>query len=384
MGFFNFMMASSLMIWLIPLILEKKPSLSQRWWLMAGSTLLAGLHLYVFATAGMLMVCRLLASIRSTENPFRASINSLIPFLPGSVFLLVMLGLSDAGGRELALSAIGTKLWLFFSGSVFKGLDPGKEDRFVFWILLAVLVHLAYWIRSKSRTSEKWKSNPFLWVTTGSLILLLVIPDHVGAGSFLPYRVVFFLFLFLFLWLASHKVSVVHSFLVMIFLSIGNMGFLGYYAQFLPSHGKMAKELIACGEDMQEGSVVLSLSADAHWMQEHFSAYLGLTKELILLDNYELSSGAFPLKLDEANLYMVGQQPAHSISCHTITFPPSGEEKQVGYVLLLASRKESDVCKNAIKDLMSNGYSLLEEKPGFMLYQKKAALSDGLEGVQDK
>lgn len=371
MGFFNFLLASTLLIWLVPLILNKNHSRSSLVILTIGVTVLAGLHLYVFATAGLLVVCQLLSDPKFSHRRFRHFFSRLLPFLPGSIFLVVMLGLSDSGSRELAFSSLDTKFSLLFSGSVLKGLDPGKEDRFVFWTLLAIVTHLVWWLVLQKKSDRGRIRSPYFLMIAASTILLLLIPDHVGAGSFLPYRVVFFLFLFLFLWLATHKTSPIHSFVVMVFLTIGNVGFLWYYAQALPPHGQLAEELIEAGETIEEGAVVLSLTAEAHWMHEHYSAYLGLDKELILLDNYELSSGAFPLKLSTPYQYMTGEIPVQAIPGNTLTFPQEGPQKQIDYVLLITSDSTAPSILEAIRILEEQDYSLFAVKPGFQLYSKE-------------
>lgn len=370
MGFFNFLLGSALLLSLLPLI--RLPSLKrmQMAALLLGVTLLAAIHLYVFATAGLLMICQILAS----HSLF--SLNSLrrcLAFVPGAMVLVLMLWMSDSYSRDLAFTSIFEKLQLLFSGQILKGLDAGKEGRFAFWILLAIALFGISQMIAGIKTKQKIQLSESYWIfLISSCLLLLIIPDHIGAGSYLPYRVVFFVTLLLFPALSTIKSSLRQSWGIMLLLTIGNIGFLAYYFQFLPQHGRLARQLYLSGQQIEAGASILSLSAETHWMHEHYSAYLALGKEAVILDNYEFSSGAFPLILQSHHQYMIGDVKVQEIPCHTLTLPQIGPERQLDYVLILLSSSQSEICQDVPDLLNSQGFQLLTEQEGFQLFRRIA------------
>ena len=89
------------------------------------------------------------------------------------------------------------------------------------------------------------------------------------------------------------------------------------------------------GSHIKENSLVLPVNMSDHWLETHFSNYLGVEKPMIILSNYEASVDWFPLKWNNVNMPKILLGNQHSISgIKWISNENSSRVRQIDQVVL--------------------------------------------------
>ncbi|GEM_PF-3930281 len=118
----------------------------------------------------------------------------------------------------------------------------------------------------------------------------------------------------------------------------------------------MARNLI------KEKTVVQTVSLTKTWYQQHFTSYLGINKEVILLENYEASLPWFPFKWNNKMLNEFLKKKA------VFNFPVPD------YIFIYGKyEKESVPLNDTIKDYISLNMVKIYESPNKFccLYRQK-------------
>ncbi|MCX8147865.1 hypothetical protein [Thermaurantimonas aggregans] len=145
-------------------------------------------------------------------------------------------------------------------------------------------------------------SDVFLIPLFITFILYIFTPNGASAGM-MSDRYALILFIFLLLWIVSRvKLTWIHPVLIVIAMFTHILLQLKHYNKDLWMLDKHARTLYAISEHIEENSIVLPINFSDHWMEIHFSNYIGCTKPLILLENYESTVNWFPVLLNYANL----------------------------------------------------------------------------------
>ncbi|MFN4300309.1 MAG: hypothetical protein ACK4EX_11360 [Thermaurantimonas sp.] len=109
----------------------------------------------------------------------------------------------------------------------------------------------------------------------------------------------------------------------------------------------MPRTLYAVSEKIEDNSIVLPINFSDHWMEIHFSNYIGCTKPLILLENYESTVNWFPIILNYNKLPNIFLHQKNFIPGVEWKHNPDSENKrQIDYVVIYgnAERLNDPVC----------------------------------------
>ena len=136
-----------------------------------------------------------------------------------------------------------------------------------------------------------------IWLLTMLLIfgLYLVLPDSMSAGM-LSLRLCLLLFIVLLFWLSCQSYPR-RMLVIAILLLVLPLHFISL-AKKIPTFtafSRDASQISQAADYIKPNSIVLPLNFDPHWYKGHFINYLGATRSIILLDNYEATYGWFPV-----------------------------------------------------------------------------------------
>lgn len=120
--------------------------------------------------------------------------------------------------------------------------------------------------------------------------------------------------------------------------------------------------------------MVLPLNYSNHWLTFHFSNYLGVDKPMIILENYESSTGYFPIKWNTNSIpkLQFGNISVENIPCIQTMNNGDNPTKTIDYVFVLGQIEDKiDSCSIEIKRVIKENYSLIYRSNSCSLYKVK-------------
>ena len=201
------------------------------------------------------------------------------------------------------------------------------------------------------------KINLWLLISLVLLLAYLVVPNSIeGLGGHLSVRILIPLHLFLLVWFAVisykpivKKISLIVSILVTVLL-------INRYYYQIENLNINAKQIEESAKYIKPNSIVLPINQSQNWMQNHFTNYLGVTKPLVILENYEVSSKMFPLIWNKTEMPKLTLGENEVLKC---TAWPSGtnDDKKIDYIFIWG--KSNNEC---INDIESNSDYIINKK----------------------
>jgi hypothetical protein len=184
--------------------------------------------------------------------------------------------------------------WLVIAHPIITFKTEGEEP---YAIIIAITmffltINLLYSIGVK-----KYSSKGNVWVIFCFLLLLLYfsLPNNLSTGGFVSMRLLLLFYIFLIVWFtAGHFHRIAKGLSVIIFLSI-SIYFLKYHSDEGKFLSENAKEYYSLTTHIKENSILLPLDYSDNWMHNNIAAYLGTTRNIFLMDDYDASSPHFPV-----------------------------------------------------------------------------------------
>ncbi len=181
------------------------------------------------------------------------------------------------------------------------------------WFLIIAAV-AGVWLNKTGR--YKYVQYALLFVAGATLVTYLFAPDNMFGGGMLLMRLqlFFFLLLAIIVALSNHQKHLLITGIIsfILFLSISIIRFTA-----INNMSDGVASIVSVGKSIKPYSRVLGLSfnhngklnneliADKNWLFVHTFDYIGITKPLIMLGNYEANTDYFPLHWKD------GQNPFH-------------------------------------------------------------------------
>ncbi len=230
--------------------------------------------------------------------------------------------------------------------------NPPLEEAFTtkIFYLIAILVVLGVYLEINKLFSSKFSIktlvstilpviNPWFFIVSILLIMYFFLPlaDDDDAGGFFKVRLGLLFFIMLIVWISTLKVSKWMNIIAVSAVIFFHFKLNNYYCTVINELDFQAQECYKAAEVIPENSVVLPLDFSNHWLQGHFSNYLGADKSLIILENYECDKGYFPLlwnKEKYPNFLLDGKTP-DEIECLWWKTDLNNGKKQIDYVFIL-------------------------------------------------
>lgn len=235
--------------------------------------------------------------------------------------------------------------------------DQSFSDKF-----FAVLKHFF-------RLGDFW-----LFAAGGMLYLYFKLPDSDGSAGYISVRLGLLFFLFVCVWLGAQNIPKWFGSIVILLILFCHFNINRYHRTVLKDLDKMAVNCHKAAEKIAPQSVVLPLNFSDNWLVGHFSNYLGSEKPMVILENYECSTGYFPVKWNNENMpnAKVGTLASGSLSCYWWQNNPANPEKKIDYVFMIGNIDlRTDSCTIQFKNELLQYYTMVYENETGRLYQLK-------------
>jgi hypothetical protein len=215
-----------------------------------------------------------------------------------------------------------------------------------------------------------------VWLLSAILVLVLYfkLPDSDGFAGFFSIRLGLIFFLLVIVWIAIQDLPKWLSIFSIVVIIFSNIRLNQYYSGVIKDLNIAAVAANNASELIEPNSVVLPMNYSDNWLVNHFSNYLGIDKPMIILENYEATSGFFPLEWDKNKLPNIMLDSASNIkySCNTWTSNINGQVRKVDYVFIIGdASSKNDSCTNLVNQNIVNNFNLIYDISNCKLYKYK-------------
>ncbi len=220
------------------------------------------------------------------------------------------------------------------------------------------------------------KSDVWIIVFGVALILFFKVPNGANAGM-MSDRLCLLFFIFYIVWIATQPLPKWLGVVSAVSLLYFNLGLLSYHIKTTRDLSNDAVEYNSVAEHIDENSVVLPINYSTHWLQGHFSNYMGIDKPLIILENYEATLDWFPVKWK--NNETVDRMRNHN-SCD---IGIDSKKENIDYIVIWGREQDTtDNCVKKFKEGLQEHYDLVYESPRkvahlYKLKKRSSIVSDG-------
>ncbi|OFX27024.1 MAG: hypothetical protein A2041_10985 [Bacteroidetes bacterium GWA2_31_9b] len=215
-----------------------------------------------------------------------------------------------------------------------------------------------------------------LWFIFSFILLLLYffMPDSNGYSGYFTVRLGLLLYMFYLIWIATRNYSkwIIISSVTLIF--IANTGLNYYYLKQVRKLNKQAVEINNQSKFIDNNTVVLPMNFSSNWMHGHFSNYLGIDKQVVILENYECSTGYFPVKWNDDSFpnTTIGTMLKSDFCTDWKTNKSSLKQYQVNYIFIIGNSKElEDICAQKSIEMIECNYDMVSQTQNTILYKLK-------------
>ncbi len=221
------------------------------------------------------------------------------------------------------------------------------------------------------------KTNDFLFlVAIIAMLLFFVLPDSDGAAGFVSVRFCYLFFLFFFFALSTTvypkwiKIMILTILIPIIF--VHNFGF----NKTIKTQYKIIQSIVKVSQFIPANSVVLPINFSKNWLAGNYNNYLGIDKPMVILHNYEASTGYFPVHWNREKMpnTLLGNQ--NSIpKCLDWIGEKAHSSYVIDYVFILVDYKDEELkCLQTIEETIQQNYTLLYGDEYCHLYHKKRSM----------
>jgi hypothetical protein len=241
--------------------------------------------------------------------------------------------------------------------------------------IVAVSIFLRYKNKSSNIHHSAIKKNDIILVPVViCLVLLFITPDGSHAGM-MSDRYCLMFFMLCIVWVCSMPIPKRVGQIIMVLIIILHFSLLlKHFNGSIKNLNKDAVQISETSVYLEPGSVVLPVDLTDNWLESHFSNYLGVSKPIIILDNYEANVGWFPVKwnLEKTPRILLNDKTlGHLKRWFGIK---NTRIKQIDYVFLYGNISKIDDTENQkLKNELLAGYNLVytSNNKYIGLYRKK-------------
>lgn len=270
--------------------------------------------------------------------------------------------------KELMLQFINLKSLIVYSPLV----EQAYTRKIFYLVALLTVYALTVSIfkinESIIESSKVKKGDSYFWFFVVILILalFLTVPDSDGDAGYISFRLGYIAYLLVFIWFSYFIFKKWLTYVVVVVLIGFNLKLVDFYSTVLKDLNKIALDVEATAELIEPNSVVLPINSSSNWLMPHFSNYLGIEKPMVILENYEASTGYFPVNWNINSLQMyLEKKDVIGYKCENWLIHQKASIA-VDYVFILGNEFEpSDVCKSKL-----NQFHLIYETDHIRLYKR--------------
>lgn len=324
LGFYNFSISLVFLFILLAFWIknyEKTNHLKQFLFLSLGIAIMYFSHIFVFAvlllSMGIYVIAKGIQSLMLKEQTtkkvivfsfIKAGILLASSLFPLMLFVDYFLDRQHVGGevflshQELIDGLTQIRLLITLNLEI-----ESIQTKRVFLALVALIlltIAVRVWGKYQSSNYEKKPSvllrvfrlnDAWLLVSFCMLLLYFILPDANADAGYVSPRLALLFFLFLIVWIATHAIPKWIGVPIVLLLLVVQFKRVNYFRESIKVIDPFVVEYVKVSELIDENAVVLPINQTNNWLFGHFSNYLGLSKPMILLENYECDQTYFPL-----------------------------------------------------------------------------------------
>lgn len=226
---------------------------------------------------------------------------------------------------------------------VYISSEDKEYTQVLFFLLMAAFFISAFNFFSKEQ-KFKWSISIILLGTLFfTMVLLFKIPDGSSAGM-MSDRLCLMMFIVFLIALVSFPIPKSILYVLVAGTIFINFSMFHYnHKRIIKNYSVHADKIYNISSHINSKSIVLPISIETDWLEGHFSNYLGVDKELVILENYQANVGWFPLKWNKEKLpkFVIGNKQNIG-NIYWMTNPDSKIEKKIDYVFLYGNTSKLD------------------------------------------
>ncbi|MGM0497601.1 MAG: hypothetical protein ACQESJ_06760 [Bacteroidota bacterium] len=385
LGFYNFSLATALLLFIIGLWERLKSSLSWRSAILFFIliTALYFTHMFIYSVLGLVLLTSLayefIREFRSLEfKKYLSRIIFLLATFSLSLFLFLK-NLFFSGDFSLKGESkyLSTEELLYgithVRGSIIysKNLE-GTVLLFFFIILLILTLYITIQRYRKQLSPNRKGADSYIISAIIILILYFIIPNSLpGKGGHMSFRFIIAFYLIWVTWISAHRLRQSLA-LPSIILSLVISGILlSYHTRVIKNLSKSAEQIYDISDHIEPESTILPFNYAGNWLQPHFSAYLGYKKPVIIMENYELNNRVFPLVWNpDMPKVLLGDKDNTQTCTNWKTNNNNTKAENADYVFFWG--KQSNDCRKELEQITKNHYQLKAESEHGVLYKRNS------------
>jgi hypothetical protein len=190
------------------------------------------------------------------------------------------------------------------------------EGRFGTILFFIFIILLGHGLIKRFRMNKVFHHDVWLMNTVILCLVFFLVPNFLGGvGGHMSVRIGIIMYLSFIIWLARETFPSLLRAILVFGVVVISLLLVNYYGRVINRLNKDAKTIVEASKQIEDNSVILPVNLSDHWLQNHFSNYLGIDKSIVILENYEASSGGFPLvwnRNEMPDLFLGAQSPDNS------------------------------------------------------------------------
>ena len=346
-------------------------------------------HLFIFMVFGLvifvLLVFDIIHHTKENKKPGKRIAWKLFHLIcTFSIALLLVASLlfttEKFTGNETSRLAFNELIkWLIdLRGSITYNYPKEAKINHIFTILLVGLILINILLSLKNKKKVRFQNhfhNPWLWISLILFFLYFIVPNHLpGRGGHMSVRFIIVFFIFFSLWLSTRHFPAIIKNMVILISILTTLLLLSQRISVFRNQSREAKEIVGYEQSIPKNSIILPINYSSHWLQLHYSNYLGINRSQVILENYEASVGTFPLKWNwqEMPELLLGKTNKHDICLNW----PNGNnkpEQPVEYIFVWGTKdKKENKCTKQIDHVLKNHYQEIRETKNARLFKLKS------------
>ena len=234
------------------------------------------------------------------------------------------------------------------------GCFPHQRANHFYSILLICINGVYNSIKDKSL---QLNSNKIVLGITliGCCISIFVVPNKMDAAvGLVTYRLMMLFFIFLILILASIRMKRWLEVSILVIISYVNISLMIVYYKSTYKMNILVEEIVLISHKIEKNSVVLPINETGYWLNASISNYLGVSKTMVVLENYEASLAHFPIRWNRVDMpYLhIGD-----VNYHLTMSPQRNKEKnkkKIDYIVVIKGNYKSDSMLGSNQIIQSN------------------------------
>lgn len=300
LGFFNFSLAMVILLHGLALWMEyrkDRAGVKVYAWMVFILLLIYFSHLLVFLLAiGATTLISFFMQEKSIRWPQRIR-EALIPLcgsIPGILLAIAYLmkggseelnaGISWLPAEKLIADLLAARMFIIYDFSAEEGIT-------VFFSIFLLVVAVSTLLHRRFHKHH----FPVFLLFASALMLYFIVPDNLASGGIVSVRLLMWLFICFCLWLVTLNPPAVSRIPIALISFSFSICLIVLHWKTQRALSDVARLYTNAARQIQDRSVVLPLNYSSNWLYSNVHGYMGLNREVLLLDNYEADYGYFPV-----------------------------------------------------------------------------------------